>query len=64
MKYILLFSLLLLPTPSLAMSCDDVKEVFAVVKEDPNLSSKEKTLIAMGLFAKYGNSCISRDAND
>jgi len=46
------------------MSCDDVKEVFAVVKEDPNLSSKEKTLIAMGLFAKYGNSCISRDAND
>jgi len=64
MKYILLFSLLLFPTPSLAMSCDEVKEVFAVVREDPNLSSKEKALIAMGLFAKYGNSCVSRDAND
>ena len=64
MKYLLLLSLLLLPTPSLAMSCDAVKEVFVVVKEDPNLSSKEKTLITMGLIAKYGTSCISRDAND
>jgi len=46
------------------MSCENVKEVFAVVREDPNLSSKEKALIAMGLIAKYGTSCISRDAND
>jgi hypothetical protein len=64
MKYFLLLSLLLLPTPSLAMSCDSVKEVFVVVKEDPNLSSKEKTLITMGLIAKYGTSCILGDAND
>jgi len=46
------------------MSCESVKEVFDVVKEDPNLSSKEKTLIVMGLAVKYGNSCVSRDAND
>jgi len=64
MKYILLFSLLLFPTSSLAMSCENVKEVFDVVREDPNLSSKEKTIIVMGLAVKYGTSCVSRDAND
>ena len=64
MKYILLFSLLLFPTTSFAMSCESVKEVFDVVREDPNLSSKEKSLIVMGLAVKYGNSCVSRDAND
>jgi hypothetical protein len=46
------------------MSCESVKEVFDVVREDPNLSSKEKTIIVMSLTVKYGNSCVSRDAND